>query len=64
MEEELSPTRLICVLAVVFLLVGSAGSVFTVVKGYETSTQSWLTLTAILSSIILLGLLPILTRKM
>jgi hypothetical protein len=63
MEEEFSPIRLIGVLIVVFLCVGSGGSVFTAIKGSETSTQSWLALTAILSSIVLLGLSPILTRK-
>jgi len=63
MEEEFSPSRLFVVLAVVFLCVGTGGSVFIAVKGSEASTQSWLSLLAILSSIVLLGLLPILTRK-
>jgi hypothetical protein len=64
MEEEFSSTRFVCVLLALLVTVGVGGGVYTSFKGSETPTQSWLSLTAILSSIILVGLAPVLTRKL
>jgi hypothetical protein len=64
MEEEFSSTRFVCILTVLLVIVGLGGSVYTSLKGSETSTQSWLSLITIISSIILFGLCPVLLRKL
>jgi hypothetical protein len=64
MEEEFSSARFVCVLLALLVTVGFGGSIYTSFKGSETPTQSWLSLTAILSSIILFGLAPVLMRRL
>jgi hypothetical protein len=64
MEEEFSSARFVCMLLALLLSVGSGGVVYVSFKGSETPTQSWLSLTAILTSIILFGLAPVVMRKL